>query len=101
MRIICLFNLKADASVADYEAWAKGVDIPGVKALPSVSGFTVHRSTGLLGSQAPAPYRYIEIIDVTGIAPFTADVMTDAFQAAAAPFRDFADDPIFILTEDL
>ncbi len=101
MRIVCLFNLKEGASVAEYEAWARGIDIPGVNALPSVSGFTVHRAKGLLGSAATAPFQYIEIIDIIGIDPFTADVMTEAFQAAAAPFRDFADDPVFILTEDL
>ena len=49
MRIICLFNLKEGASAADYEAWARGTDIPGVNALGSVAVFTVHRATGLLG----------------------------------------------------
>ena len=101
MRIICLFNLKDGASPAEYEAWARGTDIPGVNALGSVSGFTIHRATGLFGSEAKPPYDYVEIIDIHTMDGFVADVMDPAFQAIAAPFRDFADDPQFILTEDL
>lgn len=101
MRIVCLFKLQPGVSVADYEEWARIRDIPGVNALSSVTAFTVHRATGLFGSDAPPPYDYIEIIDITALDGFVADVSTADFQAAAAPFRGFADDPLFILTEDL
>ena len=101
MRIIVLFNLKPGVDPAAYEAWARGGDIPAVNALGSVTSFTVHKATGLFGSDAPSPYGYVEIIDITGIDAFVADVTTPAFQALAAPFRDFADDPRFILTTDL
>jgi hypothetical protein len=101
MRIIVLFNLKPGVDIAAYEAWAKDTDIPGVNALGSVDRFTVHRATELFGSEAPSPYQYIEVIDIGGIDGFVADISTEAFQAAAAPFRGFADNPQFILTEDL
>lgn len=101
MKIIVLFNLKPGVAVSDYEEWARTRDIPGVNALSSVSRFTVHRATGLFGSDAAAPYQYIEIIDITGMEPFLADISTPEFQAMAAPFQDYADAPQFILTEDL
>lgn len=101
MRIVCLFNLKHGVSRADYEDWARTRDIPGVRALGSVAGFTVHRATGVFGSDAPPPYDYIEVIDVHGMDPFVADVTTPEFQAMAAPFQDYADNPVFVLTEDL
>ena len=101
MRIVVLFNLKPDVDPAAYEAWARGSDLPAVNALGSVRGFTVHKATGLFGSDAAAPYQYIEIIDITGMDAFVADVTTPEFQEMAAPFRDFADEPQFILTEDL
>jgi hypothetical protein len=101
MRIICLFNLKSDADVAAYEKWAREADIPTVNALPSVNGFTVHRATGLFGSDAPSPYQYVEVIDIKGMDDFVGDISTEAFQAAAAPFQAFADNPQFILTADL
>lgn len=101
MRIVCLFNLKDGASRADYEAWARGTDIPGVNALASVAQFTVHRATGVFGSDAKPPYDYIEVIDIHGMDGFVADVSNPEFQAVAAAFGQFTDDPVFILTEDL
>jgi hypothetical protein len=101
MRIIVLFNLKEGADADAYEAWARGTDIPGVNALSSVRGFTVHKSTGMFGSDAVPPYQYVEVIDIHGMDPFVAEISTDAFQKVAAAFGDFADNPQFILTEDL
>ena len=101
MRIICLFNLKPGASRQAYEAWARGTDIPGVNALGSVKAFTVHRATGLFGSDAPSPYDYVEVIDIHGMDAFVADVSNPEFQKVAAAFGEFAENPSFILTEDL
>ena len=101
MRIVCLFKLKPGVSVAEYEEWARTRDIPGVNALNSVTNFTVHKATGLFGTDDPPPYDYVEIIDITGLEGFVADVTTEEFQAAAAPFQGYADSPMFILTEDL
>lgn len=101
MRIICLFNLKPGVDPSAYEAWARGGDIPSVNALGSVVSFTIHRATGLFGSDAKPPYDYVEVIDITGLDAFVADVTTPEFQALAAPFQDFADNPQFLLTEDL
>ena len=88
MRIIVLFNLKDGISVEDYENWAKTRDIPGVNALGSVDSFTVHKATGLFGSDDASPYDYFEIIDINGMDRFVADISTEEFQAAAAPFQD-------------
>lgn len=101
MRIVVLFNLKPDADVNAYEAWARGTDIPGVNALGSVAAFTVHKATGLLGSDTKSPYEYVEIIDIHGMDSFLADVGDPEFQKVAAKFGEFADNPQFILTETL
>ena len=101
MRIVCLFNLKDGASREGYEAWARGTDIPGVNALPSVASFTVHRATGLFGSDANPPYDYIEVIDIHAMDAFVADVSDPEFQKVAAAFGQFTDNPTFILTDDL
>ena len=101
MRIVVIFNLKAGVDPAAYEAWARGTDIPGVNALASVERFSVHKATGLFGSDAPSPYQYVEVIDINGMDPFVAEISTEDFQRVAAAFGDFADNPQFILTEDL
>lgn len=101
MRIIVPFNLKPGTDVAEYEEWAKTKDVPTASALPSVKSFTVHKATGLFGSEEAAPYQYFEVLDITDMDAFIADVSDPEFQAKAAPFQDYADGPQFILTEDL
>lgn len=96
--LIVLFNLKPGASVEQYEAWAKSTDLPIVRALPSVASFDVFRAQGLL-SGAPSPYAYVEIIELRDLAGFRADVAPETMRRVAAQFREFADDPKFILAE--
>lgn len=101
MKIIVLFDLKPGVDPAEYEEWARTRDLPNVRALDSVAGFTVHRATGLFGSDEAPPVQYVEIIDAPDLDAFTADVTTDAFQALAAPFANYADSPRFVLTEEV
>lgn len=98
MRLVALFTLKPGVSVEAYENWARTVDLPTVNALPSVENFTVHRITGQLGSDAPAPYQYLEIIDVADSDGFGRDVASAAMQAVAAAFQEMAN-VTFLTTE--
>jgi hypothetical protein len=99
-RILALFNLRPGVDVAAYEHWAQTVDLPIVNALPSIEEFTVFRVTGRLGSDAPAPYAYAEVLDVADMAQFGTDVATDQMQAVAAEFGKMAD-VVFLTTEKL
>jgi hypothetical protein len=99
-RIIVLFNLKIGATVADYEAWARRVDLPIVGALSSVERFEIFKTTGLIGSTAPTPYQYIEIIDVRDMQLFGTEVAKQTMQRVAGEFATFAD-ALFLLTEKL
>ena len=100
-KIVALFNLKPGVSVADYEAWAKGTDIPTVNGLTSVDEFAVFKSVGLLGSEDTPPYAYIEIIDVNEMDRFGGEVSTETMQKVAAEFQAMAADLVFILTDKL
>ncbi|MET0747105.1 MAG: hypothetical protein ABWY49_02860 [Rhizobium sp.] len=101
MRIIVLFNLRPGVSVEDYEAWARTTDIPVVNKLSSIRSFTVHKATGVLGSDQPSPYQYIEVVDVADEAKFGEDVATETMKAIAAQFQALADNPTFIATSDI
>lgn len=101
MRIVVLFNLKAGVDRSAYEAWAMANDIPCVRALPSIGGFSVHAATGMLGSQERAPYEYVEIIDVADMDQFGKDISTAQMQRIAGEFQSFADNPAFITTREL
>jgi hypothetical protein len=100
MRLIAIFNLKPGISVADYEEWAKTTDLPTVNGLPSVTAFRVFKTTGLLGSGAPAPYAYVETIDVADMDGFWRDVATPQMEAIAAAFSGMAD-VTFMTTEEI
>ncbi len=100
-RIVVLFNLKDADSAEEYESWAKSTDLPIVNGLESVDKFTVHRATGLLGTDAAPPYQYVEIIDVNDMAMFGDEVSTEMMRKVAGEFQSFADAPVFILTDSL
>lgn len=100
MRIFALFNLKPGVEREAYEQWARSVDIPTVNALGSIGGFRVFQATGLLGSEARAPYDYIEVIDVADMDQFGRDVASEAMQAVAAAFNEMVD-VTFITTQEV
>ena len=99
--LIVLFNLKASKSRSDYEAWAQTSDLPSVNSLKSVDSCKILRSNGLMGSGAAAPYQYIEVIEVNSSEGLVVDFEGPIMQKISAQFREFADDPIFIVAEAL
>lgn len=98
LTVVVLFNLKPGVKAGDYEAWARSTDLPIVNKLPSVREFRVLRSRGLLGSDAEAPYQYVEIIEIESVEALFADVGTPIMQRVASEFQAFAADPQFIVT---
>lgn len=99
-KIIVLFNLKAGVSVEAYEAWALSTDVPTVNGLKSVDNFDVFRTSGLLGG-GEAPYQYVETIDVPDLEALGADVSSEVMQKVAAEFQQFADNPLFMISNSI
>lgn len=97
-RIFALFNLKPGQDPAAYEAWARASDIPAVRAMGSVDDFQVQKVEGLLGSDAPAPYGYIETIDVNDMGKFFEEVSTPAAQKIAGEFQAMVDVTFLVTT---
>jgi len=96
--LIVLFRLKPGADVEAYETWARTTDLPVVRNLPSVGGFELYRTAGLLGSGERPPYDYVEMIEIRDAQRFGTDVATETMRKVAGEFRGFADQPIFMLT---
>lgn len=98
--IIVLFNLRRGVKAAAYEKWAQKTDVPIAGGLKSMKNFSVFRAEGIFGSKAKPPYRYFEILDITGIDSLVGDIGKEPRMAkVAAQFQKFADKPIFIVTE--
>jgi REDY-like protein HapK len=100
-RIAALFNRKPGVSVAPYEAWAKGTDIPAVNGLKSVDEFAVLKTVARRGSDARPPHQYVEVIDVGAMDVFGGEVSAPAMQKIASAFQAMTDDLVFLLTERL
>jgi hypothetical protein len=71
-----------------------------VNALPSIASFEVFKATALLGSDAPPPYAYVEILDVLDMGQFGEDVATPVMQAVAKDFSGMAD-VTFMVTDKI
>jgi REDY-like protein HapK len=100
--LIVLFNLKTGISASDYEAFAKELDIPTVKNLKSVSDFQVFKSQGIFGSEAIPPYQYVEVIHFDSIENLVSDMSKEPKMAEIpAKFQEFAENPIFIVSENI
>ena len=96
--LIVLFRLKPGSDVSAYEAWARSTDLPVVRQLPSVDSFEIFRTAGLFGSDASAPYEYVEMIEIRDLPGFGTDVKTETMRRVAGEFGQFADKPVFMLT---
>lgn len=100
--MIVLFNLKDDDNIEKYEAWAKEVDIPIAGGLKSVDEFKVYRSQGLFGSNGKPPYQYIEILHINNFDNLANDIQAEPrMSEVAQQFQNFAENPVFIVTEQL
>jgi len=97
--LVVLFNLKDEASREAYENWAKTTDVPTVKGLGSIDDFKVYRMGNLMGTEDPSPYQYCEIIQVNDMEKFGAEVSTETMQKVAGEFQEFADNPLFVMSE--
>ena len=96
--VVVLFNLKPGADVAAYENFARTTDLPIVNRLESVKKFSVLKTSGLM-SGGPAPYRYVEIIELHSLEGLRRDASSPTMKKVAAEFREFTDAPLFIVTE--
>ena len=99
--LVVLFNLKDQTQLKSYEKWAKESDIPTAGNLPSVDKFEVLKSQGLLMGEGEPPYQYIEILRINDMEQLGKDVQTETMQKVASQFQGFADNPTFIITENL
>ena len=97
--LVVLFNLKDTESRDAYEKWAQTTDVPTVKGLKSIDEFKVFRLGNLMGTENPPPYQYCEIIEINDMDILGQELDSDLMQRVAAEFQEFADDPLFIMSE--
>ena len=99
--LVVLFNLKGETAKAAYEKWAQTTDVPTVKGLNSIDDFKVYRLNALMGSDDVPPYQYCEVIEINDMEKLGGELSTDTMKRVAGEFQAFADNPIFIVSEQI
>jgi len=67
-------RLKAGADAAAYERWVQHTDYRLAQQIPSIVHYRVHRIAGPVDGNAPPPYDYIEVLEVTAIDEYRSDL---------------------------
>jgi hypothetical protein len=98
--VVVLFNLRPGVTVAEYERFARDMDLPEVNRLPSVASFEVLKCQGLLGGGA-SPFQYIEILKLKSLEQLGQDTQSPIMQKVVSTFQSLADNPQFIVTAAL
>ncbi len=99
--LVVLFNLKDEESKEVYEKWAKNIDVPTASKMTSVDAFKVFRLGNIMGTQTPSPYQYCEVLEINDMGKLTEEVNSETMKNVAAQFQDFADNPTFIISEQI
>ncbi len=99
--LVVLFNLKDQEAKEAYEQWAKTIDVPTASSMTSVDDFKVFRLGNIMGTENPSPYQYCEILQINDMAKLGEEVGSDAMKKVAAEFQSFADNPMFIISEQI
>jgi hypothetical protein len=88
--MIVLVDLKEGVDPEDYERWVLESYAPAVRELPSVEDWRDYRATGLLGSDAAPPYRYVVTLDIRDLDQLGRDVASEGMQGLLSELHDLA-----------
>ena len=78
--MIVLVNLREGVSPEDYERWVLESYAPAARELPSVGEWRGYRASGLLGSEAAPPYRYVVTLEVRDLEQLGRDMEGEEMQ---------------------
>jgi REDY-like protein HapK len=89
--MIVLVNLKEGVSPEDYERWVLDSYAPAVRELPSVRDWRDYRATGLLGSDAATPYRYVVTLEIEDPEGLGRDMAGEEMRRLLSELHDLAE----------
>ncbi len=89
--MIVMVNLKEGVSPEDYERWVLDSYAPAVRNLPSVEDWRDYRVSGLLGSDAAPPYRYVVTLQVSDLGQLGRDMQREEMQRLFSELHELAD----------
>ena len=89
--MIVLVNLREGVSPEDYESWILESYAPAAKELPSVGEWRGYRASGLLGSDAASPCRYVVMLEVRDPEQLGRDMEGEEVQRLISELHELAE----------
>jgi hypothetical protein len=89
--MVVLVNLKERVSPEDYERWILSSYAPAVRSLPSVEDWRNYRVSGLLGSDAAPPYRYVVTLEVSNPGHLGRDMQSEEMRRLFSELHELAE----------
>jgi hypothetical protein len=101
MPIVFFLNrLRPGASGADYERWVREVDYPTARALPPIKSYVVAKMAATLDGQ-PAPYDYVERVEITDLDDYRAALADPSMEAFAKEWSSHIGESIAVYGEEI
>ncbi len=89
--MIVLVNLREGVSPEDYERWVLESYAPAARELPSVGEWRDYRASGLLGSDAAPPYRYVVTLEVRDLDQLGRDMAGEEMKRLISELHELAE----------
>ena len=102
VNLILIYKLKDGVKPADFEAWVRSTDYPGMRGLKRVDDFRTHRvERSLMGGDKPS-IQYIETFAIPDLDGFTKEDMAgQTVQSVMGAFMGFAEAPQFLVVSEI
>ena len=83
-------NLQPGVKAEDYERWVREVDYVMARQIPSIISYKVYHINGACLGDAPAPYDYVEVVEITDIDTYRHEIRNHpAAEKIVAEIRDY------------
>ncbi len=98
--VFFLNRLRQGASSADYERWVREVDYPTARALPPIASYVVAKMAATLDGQ-PAPYDYIERVEITDLDDYRAALADPSMATFAKEWSSHISESVAVFGEEI
>jgi hypothetical protein len=101
MAVVFFLNkLRPGATGEDYERWVRDVDYPTARSLDTINSYVVARMAATLDGD-PAPYDYIERVEITDIDAYRQELAAPKMGDFAQQWSGFVGDSTAVFGEEI
>jgi hypothetical protein len=99
--VFFLNRLRADVAPEQYEQWVRDVDYPTARSLTTIRSYVVNRIDATLDGD-PAPYDYIERVEVTDLDAYRNELRTaEGMEDFSRQWSSFVDESVAVTGHEI